>query len=282
MQLSDCQELPRFGRNLDRKTAPRHGKTLRWPLFAGPYLSDPSSTSRKFETLRKKVSQACQGHQDHRKLTSGAMSTVCGKTDENKEIMLEIRHVFPRRGRLCAQILPYSLQVDPQVQNFKKEDTCSHNMQLSDRQDHPRFGLNLDRKMALRRPLFAGPYLSDPSSTSRKSETLREKVSQAFQGHQDHRKPTSRDMSTVHGKTDENKKKRAGNLTRFSFRIDAFARRVFPTHYELIRKFKTLRKAATPATTCNSRFTSNISHLAEIFAEKMQKNNSDTPNFREP
>jgi hypothetical protein len=151
MQLSDCQELPRFGRNLDRKTAPRHGKTLRWPLFAGPYLSDPSSTSRKFETLRKKVSQACQGHQDHRKLTSGAMSTVCGKTDENKEIMLEIRHVFPRRGRLCAQILPYSLQVDPQVQNFKKEDTCSHNMQLSDRQDHPRFGLNLDRKMALRK-----------------------------------------------------------------------------------------------------------------------------------
>uniref|UniRef100_A0A2N9G0A9 Uncharacterized protein n=1 Tax=Fagus sylvatica TaxID=28930 RepID=A0A2N9G0A9_FAGSY len=127
----------------------QNGKTLWQPLFAGPYLPNPSSTSRKFETLRKKVSQAFQGHQDHRKPTWGATSTVCGKIDESKEIMLEIRNVFPGRGHICALILPYSLRVDPQVRNFKKEDACSHNVQLLNRQDLPRFGRILDRKMAL-------------------------------------------------------------------------------------------------------------------------------------
>jgi hypothetical protein len=126
--------------------------------------------------------------------------------------MLEIRHIFPRRGHLRTQILPYLLRVDPQVRNFKKENTCSHNMQLLDRQDFPRFDRNLDRKMTfrhgktLRRPLFAGSYLSNPNSTSHKFKTLRKKISQAFQGHQDHQKPTSGATSTVHGKTDENKK----------------------------------------------------------------------------
>uniref|UniRef100_A0A2N9EVX4 Uncharacterized protein n=1 Tax=Fagus sylvatica TaxID=28930 RepID=A0A2N9EVX4_FAGSY len=180
VQLSNCQDLPRFGRILDWKIALRHGKTLQqplfagsylsnhsstsckfetlrnkhgktlWqPLFAGPYLPNPSSTSRKFETLRKKVSQAFQGHQDHRKPTSGATSTVRGKIDESKEIMLEIRNVFPQRGHICALILPYSLRVDAQLRNFKKEDACSHNVQLLNRQDLPRFGRILDRKMAL-------------------------------------------------------------------------------------------------------------------------------------
>ena len=199
-------------RNLDRKMTSRHGKTPQQPLFVGLYLPDPCLTSCKFETLRKKVLQAFQGHQDHRKPTSGATSAVCGKTDKSKEIMLEIWHVFPRGGRLCARILPYSLRVDLQVWNFKKEDMCSHNVQFSDRQELPQFGRNLDRKTAfrhgktLRQPLFAGPYLSNPSSTSRKSKTLRNKVSQAFQGHQDHWKPTSGAMSIVRGKTDENKK----------------------------------------------------------------------------
>ena len=129
-----------------------------------------------------------------------------GKTDESKEIMLEIWHVFPRRSHLRAQILPYLLRVDPQVQNFKKENMCSHNVQLSDCQDLPWIGRNLDWKMALRRPLFAGPYLSNPSSTSHKSKTLRKRVSQAFLGYQDHQKPTSGATSTVCGKTDKNKK----------------------------------------------------------------------------
>ena len=67
------------------KTAFQQGITLRWHLFVGPYLLDPSSPPHKSKTLRKRVSQAFQGHQDHRKTTLGATSTVCAKTDENKE-----------------------------------------------------------------------------------------------------------------------------------------------------------------------------------------------------
>uniref|UniRef100_A0A2N9FGU4 Uncharacterized protein n=1 Tax=Fagus sylvatica TaxID=28930 RepID=A0A2N9FGU4_FAGSY len=37
------------------KTFSGEPKTLRWPLFAGPYQSSPSSVSRKSRTLRKKV-----------------------------------------------------------------------------------------------------------------------------------------------------------------------------------------------------------------------------------
>ncbi len=120
-------------------------------------------------------------------------------------------------------------------------------------------------------------YLSNPSSTHRKFKTLRNKVSQAFQGHQDHRKPTSGVTSTMRGKTDENKKKHAVNVTHFSSRTTNFARRVFPTRYELICKFGTLRKSATLATKCNSQFAGNISRLAGIFAEKTQKNSLDAP-----
>ena len=64
--------------------------------------------------------------------------------------------------------------------------------------------------------LFAEPYLPDLSSDSRKSGTLRKKVSLAFQRHQYCRKLTSEVSSTVHVKTDKNKEKRAENLTRFS------------------------------------------------------------------
>jgi hypothetical protein len=39
----------------------------------------------------------------------------------------------PLRGDACAHSLLGSLQVDLQVQNFKKEDKFSYNVQLSDR-----------------------------------------------------------------------------------------------------------------------------------------------------
>ncbi len=70
-------------------------KTLWRPLFAGLYLSSPSSTLRKSTTLRKRVSPAFQLYQDHRKPTSRATSTVRAKTDENKENVLKTLRVFP-------------------------------------------------------------------------------------------------------------------------------------------------------------------------------------------
>ncbi len=83
----------------------------------------------------------------------------------------------------------------------------------------------------------------------------------------------------MHGKIDENKGNCAGNLTHFSTRDTTFARRVFLDHYELTRKFKTLRKKVNSATTCNSRFVGNISSLAGIFTGKAEKNYSNTLAF---
>ena len=64
---------------------------------------------------------------------------------------------------------------------------------------------------------------------------------------------------------------------RFSSRIAAFARRVFPTRCKLTREPGCIGKMTTLATTCNSRFVGSIPHLTGIFAGKTHKNSSDTP-----
>ena len=71
------------------------------------------------------------------------------KIDGGEEIMLKISQLSSQGCRARAQILSDSLRFDLQVQNFNKEDTFIHDVQLSDRQYCPRFGRNLDRKTAL-------------------------------------------------------------------------------------------------------------------------------------
>jgi hypothetical protein len=98
VKLSDFKDLPRSRRNLSRKMTLCHGKTLRQPLFARSHLTGPCSTSREIYDTPKKTSQAFQGHEDHRKPRLRATSTVRGKIDESKEILLEIQHVLSSRG----------------------------------------------------------------------------------------------------------------------------------------------------------------------------------------
>uniref|UniRef100_A0A2N9I3C7 Uncharacterized protein n=1 Tax=Fagus sylvatica TaxID=28930 RepID=A0A2N9I3C7_FAGSY len=123
-----------------------------------PSRAGPCSTFREICDTPKKTSQAFQGHEDHRK---------------------------PRLRATSTSILS-SLQVDPQVRNFKKEDTFSYNVELSDFQDLPWSGRNLSRKMTLRhgktlrQPLFARSYLIGQSSTSCKICDTSKKTSQAF------------------------------------------------------------------------------------------------------
>ena len=63
----------------------------------------------------------------------------------------------------------------------------------------------------------------------------------------------------------------------FFSRTTAFARRVFPTHNELICGPRCVGKMMTPATTCNSRFAGGFPRLTGIFAGKTRKNSSSTP-----
>ena len=98
VQLSDFKDLPRSSRNLSQKITLHHGKTIWQPLFAGSYLTGPSSTSREICDTPKKTSLAFQGHEDHQKLTLGATSSVRQKIDDRLEILLEVQHVFSSRG----------------------------------------------------------------------------------------------------------------------------------------------------------------------------------------
>jgi hypothetical protein len=98
VQLSDIQDLSRSSQNPRWKMTLRHGKTLRQPLFAGSYLTGPSSTSREICDTPKKTSQAFQGHEDHRKPTLGATLAVRRKIDESTKIELEIQHLFSSQG----------------------------------------------------------------------------------------------------------------------------------------------------------------------------------------
>uniref|UniRef100_A0A2N9HFU0 Uncharacterized protein n=1 Tax=Fagus sylvatica TaxID=28930 RepID=A0A2N9HFU0_FAGSY len=112
-------------------------------------------------------------------------------------------------------------------------------------------------------PLFVGPYLVNPSSPPRKSKTLRKRVAQAFQRHQDRRKPTSGAMSTVHRKIDERKKTML-KISQFTPEDVAFAHRFFPTRCDLIRKSGTLRKRTRSDTTYNSRIVKILPGLVRI------------------
>uniref|UniRef100_A0A2N9GBL3 Uncharacterized protein n=1 Tax=Fagus sylvatica TaxID=28930 RepID=A0A2N9GBL3_FAGSY len=132
------------------------------------------------------VAQAFQQHQDRRNPTSGATSTTCTKTGRRNKAVLKIPGLFPRRYHACAQSLPDSQRVDPQVRvREKKTHSCTvWNSRIV--KIFPGLTKISIEKMSsnepktLRRSLFAEPYLANPSSVSRKSKTLRERVAQAF------------------------------------------------------------------------------------------------------
>ena len=127
-----------------------------------------------------------------------------------------------------------------------------------------------------RRPLFAEPYLANPSSVSHKSKTLRERVVQAFRRYQERQKPTSGARSNTRANTDKKQGKMSRRFDAFFSRTTAFARRVFPNRCRLTREPKCIGNMTTLATTCNSRFANGFPRLTVIFAGKTRKNSSDS------
>uniref|UniRef100_A0A2N9GHT9 Uncharacterized protein n=1 Tax=Fagus sylvatica TaxID=28930 RepID=A0A2N9GHT9_FAGSY len=91
-------------RNPDRKNVPPNGpKTPRWPLFAGPYLTSPSSDSRE-------IQEPCKSRQ--RKLSDGTknveirhreLGQICARTGTRFE---KKRAGSKTRSRLRAQVFP--------------------------------------------------------------------------------------------------------------------------------------------------------------------------------
>ena len=194
----------------------------------------------------------------------------------------KISQFSPRGGCPRAQILSDSW-FDPQVQNFKEEDTFRHDVKLSDRRVFPQSSRNLDRKTALRQAKnppaasIRGTISLEPKLASSQVQNFKKEGVISFPGMT---RTSKIDIGSCVNHVHENWQKQgkcAENLTRFSSRTAAFARRFLPTRYELVYKFGTLRKITTPATRRNSRFASSISHLAGIFARKTRKNSSDSP-----
>jgi hypothetical protein len=134
-----------------------------------------------------------------------------------------------------------------------------------------------ERPKTLRRPLFAGPYLSAPSLVSCNSKTLKERVAQAFQRYQVRQNPTSGARSNTRANTNKKRRKMSQRFCAFFSRTATFACKVFPTHCKLTRGPGCVGKMTTPATTWNSRFAGGIPRLARIFTGKTQKNSSDDP-----
>ena len=122
-------------------------KTLWWPLFAGPYLSNPSSVSHNSRTLRKRVAQAFRRYQERRKPTSGARSTVRANTEKKiRKTRWKSDSFFLPDNRLRARISSGSLRFDPRAWMHKKDCNSSYKTQLSVRWWLPPFGQNLHQK----------------------------------------------------------------------------------------------------------------------------------------
>jgi hypothetical protein len=112
-----------------------------------------SETKLAFSQIQNFKKEGIPGFPETPRLSKTDIRSYVNRAWENRQKKGDYGEnftVFPRRSCLRAQILPYSLRFDPQVRNFKKEDTFRHDLQLSDRQDFPRFDRNLDWKIALR------------------------------------------------------------------------------------------------------------------------------------
>ena len=140
-----------------------------------------------------------------------------------------------------------------------------HDVELSDRQEFTGSSRNPDRKNVLQRTK------NTPAASVR--GTISHKPKLGFPRIWNLAKVGSASFPTV----PRFKKKRARSKMRFSSRTAAFARRVLPTRYKLIREPGCVGKITTLATTWNSRFAESIPRLTEIFAEKTHENSSGTP-----
>ena len=127
------------------------------------------------------------------------------KTGQRNMAVLKIPKLSHRCCHVCTQSLPESQQVDPQAWARWKEDTCNSRITklLPGLAGIPIGKMPSDGPKTLRWPLFAGPYLTSPSSDPHKSGTLKKRVTQAFQRYQECQIPTPGPRSTVRANWDK-------------------------------------------------------------------------------
>ena len=282
-QLLDRQELLRSSRNLNQKTTPRH-KEHSNSLYSQDHIlrtqvclcARPALLENRQHKLSGNIKIAEIRHQKLRLPCARKQVDeirLCRKFQNfSPDVTTLARRVFLTHNKLIRK---------PRYVEKKTHSCMVWNSRIV--KIYPGLaGISIGKMSSngpktLQRPLFAESYLVNPSSVSHKSKTLRERVAQAFRWYQERRKPTSGARSNTRANTDKKWEKMDRRSDAFFSRTTTFARRVFPTHNELIREPWCVGKMTNPAMTCNSWFAGGFPRLTGILAGKTRKNSSGTP-----
>uniref|UniRef100_A0A2N9H4M6 Uncharacterized protein n=1 Tax=Fagus sylvatica TaxID=28930 RepID=A0A2N9H4M6_FAGSY len=263
-------------------------------------LSDPLQLGPRAKTLRQEDHFSYHTQlSDRQELLRSSRNLSQKMTPWHKEHsdgLCSQDHILRTQARLCARPIPLKNRVfltrnklicKPRHVGKKTHPCTTWNSRIA--KNLPGLaGIPIGKKSSNgpktpRWPLFAGPYLTSPSSDFRKSGTLQKVGSASFPNGTKNVEIRHRELGQICARTGTRfEKKRAGSKTHFFSRTAAFARRVFPARNKLIREPGCVGKITTPATTWNSRFADSIPRLTGIFIGKVHKNSSDTPTSEEP
>uniref|UniRef100_A0A2N9FKK4 Uncharacterized protein n=1 Tax=Fagus sylvatica TaxID=28930 RepID=A0A2N9FKK4_FAGSY len=257
-------------------------------------LSDPLQLGPRAKTLRQEVHfsyhMQLSDRQEFLRSSRNLSQKMTPWHEEHSDGLRSQDHILRTQTRLCARPVPLKSRVfltrnklicEPGHIGKKTHSCTTRNSRIAKNLSGPA-GIPIGKlpsngPKTPRWPLFAGPYLTSPSSDFRKSGTLQNRQRKLSDGTKNV-KIRHRELGQICARTGTRfEKKRAGSKTHFFSRTAAFARRVFPARNKLIREPGCVGKIMTPATTWNSRFADSIPRLTGIFIGKVHKNSSDTP-----
>uniref|UniRef100_A0A2N9H4X8 Uncharacterized protein n=1 Tax=Fagus sylvatica TaxID=28930 RepID=A0A2N9H4X8_FAGSY len=254
-QLSDRQELLRSSRNLSQKMTPWHKE----------HSDGLRSQDHILRTQSSPLCKACTvGKVGKHKLSDD--TKIVGNPTSGATVFLTRNKLICEPGHIGKKTHPCTTWNSRIAKNLSGSAGIPIGKLPSNGPKTPRW------------PLFAGPYLTSPSSDFPRIRNLAKSRQRKLSDGTKNVKIRHRELGQICARTGTRfEKKRAGSKTHFFSRTAAFARRVFPARNKLIREPGCVGKIMTPATTWNSRFADSIPRLTGIFIGKVHKNSSDTP-----
>uniref|UniRef100_A0A2N9G8Q9 Uncharacterized protein n=1 Tax=Fagus sylvatica TaxID=28930 RepID=A0A2N9G8Q9_FAGSY len=227
-------------------------------------LSDPLQLGPRAKTLRQEVHFSYHTQlSDRQELLRSSRNLSQKMTPWHKEHSNGLRsqdHILRTQARLCARPVPLENRVfltrnkliyKPGHVGKKTHSCTTWNSRIAKNLPGlagiPIGKLPSNGPKTPRWPLFAGPYLTSPSSDFPQIRNLAKVGSASFPTVPRTSKIRHRELGQICARTGTRfEKKRAGSKTRFSSRTAAFARRVFPARNKLIREPGCVGKIMTP------------------------------------
>uniref|UniRef100_A0A2N9FYA0 Uncharacterized protein n=1 Tax=Fagus sylvatica TaxID=28930 RepID=A0A2N9FYA0_FAGSY len=276
------------------KYSQEEGPETHFPSVCAKILSDPLQLGPRAKTLRQEVHfsyhMQLSDRQEFLRSSRNLSQKMTPWHEEHSDGLCSQDHILRTQTRLCARPVPLEkvfltrnkLICEPGHIGKKTHSCTTWNSRIAKNLSGPA-GIPIGKlpsngPKTPRWPLFAGPYLTSPSSDFRKSWNLAKSRQRKLSDGTKNVKIRHRELGQICARTGTRfEKKRAGSKTHFFSRTAAFARRVFPARNKLIREPGCVGKIMTPATTWNSRFADSIPRLTGIYIGRVHKNSSDTP-----